>query len=47
VNINISSRENLGYNELREHKPWFDEGYIKLLHEGNKPICSGWRIYVE
>jgi hypothetical protein len=25
-NINISEQESLGYFELREHKPWFNEG---------------------
>jgi 50S ribosomal subunit-associated GTPase HflX len=25
-NINISAKENLGYFELKKHKPWFDEG---------------------
>jgi hypothetical protein len=25
-NINISTKENLGYFELKNHKPWFDEG---------------------
>jgi hypothetical protein len=26
-NIKISSKERLGYYELKKHKPWFDEGY--------------------
>jgi hypothetical protein len=25
-NIEISAIENLGYYELKQHKPWFDEG---------------------
>jgi hypothetical protein len=24
-NINISAKENLGYYELKKHKPWFNE----------------------
>jgi hypothetical protein len=24
-NIKISAKENLGYYELKKHKPWFDE----------------------
>jgi hypothetical protein len=26
----ISAKENLGYFELKKHKPWFDEGSSKL-----------------
>jgi hypothetical protein len=26
-------RENIGYFELKQHKPWFDEGCSKLLHQ--------------
>jgi hypothetical protein len=33
VNIKISAKENLGYYELRKHKPWFDEGCSKLLDQ--------------
>jgi hypothetical protein len=25
-NIKISSKESLGYHEMKKHKPWFDEG---------------------
>jgi hypothetical protein len=32
-NIQISAIESLGYYELRKHKPWFDEGCSKLLHQ--------------
>jgi hypothetical protein len=32
-NIKISVKENLGYFELKKHKPWFDEGCSKLLDE--------------
>jgi hypothetical protein len=30
-NIKISAKETLGNYELKKHKPWFDEGYSKLL----------------
>jgi hypothetical protein len=30
-NIRISAKETLRYYKLRKHKPWFDEGYSKLL----------------
>jgi hypothetical protein len=30
-NIKISVKESLGYYELKQHKPWFDEGCSKLL----------------
>jgi hypothetical protein len=33
VNIEISAKESLGYFELKKHKPWFDEGCSKLLHQ--------------
>jgi hypothetical protein len=30
-NIKMSAKESLGYYELKQHKPWFDEGYSELL----------------
>jgi hypothetical protein len=30
-NIKISAKEGLGYFELKQHKPRFDEGYSELL----------------
>jgi hypothetical protein len=38
-NINISAKESNGYYELKNHKPWFNEGCSK----GNKLNCSGAR----
>jgi hypothetical protein len=32
-NINISAKESPGYFELKKHKPWFNEGRSKLLHQ--------------
>jgi hypothetical protein len=32
-NKNISAKENLGYYEPKENKPWFDEGWSKLLEQ--------------
>jgi hypothetical protein len=32
-NIKISTKEILGYYELKKHKPWFDEGCSKLWHQ--------------
>jgi hypothetical protein len=29
-NVRISTKESLGYYELKKHKPWFDEGCWKL-----------------
>jgi hypothetical protein len=29
-NTNISAKENVGYYELKKHKPWFNEGCSKL-----------------
>jgi hypothetical protein len=30
-NIKISTKDSLGYRELKTHKPWLDEGCSKLL----------------
>jgi hypothetical protein len=30
-NTKISAKESLGFYELKQHKPWFDEGHSKLL----------------
>jgi hypothetical protein len=32
-NINISAKPSLGYYELKQHKPWFEESYSKLLDQ--------------
>jgi hypothetical protein len=32
-NINISAKESLGYFELKNHKPWFDEACSELVDE--------------
>jgi hypothetical protein len=32
-NIKISAKDSLGYYELKEHKPWFDEECSKLLDQ--------------
>jgi hypothetical protein len=32
-NIRISAKESLGYYELKQNKPWFDEGCWKLLNQ--------------
>jgi hypothetical protein len=32
-NIKISAKENLGYCELKKHKPWFDKGCSELLDQ--------------
>jgi hypothetical protein len=29
-NIKIATKESLGYSELKKHKPWIDEGCLKL-----------------
>jgi hypothetical protein len=34
--IKISAKDSLGYYELRKHKPQFDEGCSKLLHQRKK-----------
>jgi hypothetical protein len=32
-NIKISTKESLGYYELKKHKPWFNEGCSELLDQ--------------
>jgi hypothetical protein len=32
-NIKTAARESLGYCELKKNKPWFDEGFSKLLDQ--------------
>jgi hypothetical protein len=32
-NIKTSAKENLGYCELKNHNPWFDEGCSKLIDQ--------------
>jgi hypothetical protein len=32
-NIKISAKGAIGCYELKKHKPWFDEGYSKLLDQ--------------
>jgi hypothetical protein len=32
-NIKMSVKESLGYYELKQHKPWFDEGCSELLDQ--------------
>jgi ABC-type xylose transport system substrate-binding protein len=34
--IKISAKDSLGYYELKEHKPWFDEGCSKLLNQSKQ-----------
>jgi hypothetical protein len=31
--LKISAKESLGYYELKQHKPWFDEGCSELLNQ--------------
>jgi hypothetical protein len=39
-NIKISTKESLGYFELKKYKPWFDEGCSKLLDHRKKVILQ-------
>jgi hypothetical protein len=32
-NITFLDKGSLGYCEFKEHKPWFDEGWSKLLDQ--------------
>jgi hypothetical protein len=46
-NIKPSAIESLGYYELKQHKPWFDEDCSKFSDEGSRLNCSGFRIQVK
>jgi hypothetical protein len=35
-NMKISAKGSVDYYELKKHKPWLDEGFSKLLDQGNK-----------
>jgi hypothetical protein len=35
-NIKMSTRKVLGYYELKERKPWFDEGCLELAEQGKQ-----------
>jgi hypothetical protein len=35
-NIKISAKESLGYYELKQHRPWLDEGCSELLDQRNQ-----------
>jgi hypothetical protein len=35
-NMKVSPTESIGYLELKEHKPWFDDTYSELLARGNE-----------
>jgi hypothetical protein len=39
-NIKISAKVSLRYYELTKHKPWFDEGWSKLLDQRNRQIAT-------
>jgi hypothetical protein len=40
-NIKVSAKES---TLLLKHKPWFDEGYLKLIDKRYKPNSSGYMI---
>jgi len=38
------AKEGVGYYEMKQHKPWFDDECSKLLVYGRRLNCSGCRI---
>jgi hypothetical protein len=46
-NIKILAKERLGYYELKNHKPWLDEGCSELLDKRKQLNCSGYRIQMK
>ena len=43
-NIKTSAKESLGLYELKQHKPWFYEGCLRLLDQRKEAKCSGYKI---
>jgi hypothetical protein len=43
-NTKALTTESVGYNELKQHKPWFDVECSKLLDQKKWLICNGCRI---
>jgi hypothetical protein len=39
-NIKISAKASLGYYELKKHKPWLDEGCLKLVDQRKQAILQ-------
>jgi hypothetical protein len=46
-NKKISTKESLSCNELKKHKPWFDEGCSKLLNRRKQAKLQWFRIQVK
>ena len=42
--IKTSVKKSLGLYELKQHKPWFDEQYFKILDEKSWLKCRGYKI---
>jgi hypothetical protein len=40
-NINISTKESLGYYKLKKQKPWFERRCLKLSDQRKQQNCSG------
>ena len=43
-NVKTSARDRLGLDELKQHKPCFDEECLGFLDQGSRLKCSGYRI---
>ena len=43
-NIKTSAKESLGLQELKKHKPWFDEECLGFWIKGSGLKCSGYKI---
>ena len=43
-NVKTSARDRLGLDELKQHKPCFDEERLGFLDQGSRLKCSGYRI---
>ena len=41
-NIKTSAEESLGLQELKWHKPWFDEECLSFWMKGSRLKCSGY-----
>ena len=46
-NIQTTAKESLGLQELKQHKPWFDEECLGFWDQKKRAKCSGYRIQVK
>jgi len=46
-NIQTTAKESLGLQELKQHKPWFDEECLGFWDQKKRAKCSVYKIQVK